>query len=215
MATINLGKIGIVNKGAYAAGTYKYLEVVKNLGVVYICNVASTTEAPPHADWFELVRDGDIIALDAVPTNGSTKPVESNGIFDALTTLSGAITDGDALSVLKTGSTMTGAITSLRETAVDMGIATAIDLATGNMFTKTITGATTFTVSNVPATGQAIGFVLKLTNGGSSTVTWFSGVKWAGGTAPTLTAAGVDTLGFISHDGGTNWYGYKLGLDMK
>jgi hypothetical protein len=112
------------------------------------------------------------------------------------------------------GGTMTGAITSMRETRVSMG-ANDIDLASGNYFTKTISAATTLTVSNVPTTGQSIGFILELTNGGSSAVTWFAGIKWAGGKAPTLTSAGVDTVGFITHDAGTTWYAYKMGLDMK
>lgn len=93
--------------------------------------------------------------------------------------------------------------------------ASAIDLATGNFFTKTISGATTFTVSNVPTTGTVASFVLDLTNGGSATVTWWSGVKWAGGTAPTLTSAGRDVLGFFTHDAGTTWTGLVLGKDVK
>jgi hypothetical protein len=109
---------------------------------------------------------------------------------------------------------MTGAITSLRETRIAMP-ANAIDLATGNFFTKTITAATTFTLSNIPASGQAASFILDLTNAGAYTITWFSGVKWAGGTAPTLTASGVDIVGFYSHDGGTTWRGLVLAKDSK
>ena len=105
-------------------------------------------------------------------------------------------------------------VTGLRETRTAMG-ANAIDLATGNFFSKTISGATTFTVSNVPATGTAATFILDLTNGGSAAITWFAGVKWAGGTAPTLTAAGRDVLGFFTHDGGTTWTGLLMGRDVK
>lgn len=104
--------------------------------------------------------------------------------------------------------------TGLRETRTALG-ANAIDLATGNFFSKTISGATTFTVSNVPATGTAATFILDLTNGGSAAITWFAGVKWAGGTAPTLTAAGRDVLGFFTHDGGTTWTGLVMGKDVK
>jgi hypothetical protein len=113
-----------------------------------------------------------------------------------------------------TGGTMTGAITSLRETRVAMA-ANDIDLSLGNFFTKTISGATTLTISNIPATGQAVSFILELTNGGSATVTWFSGVKFAGGAAPALTSSGVDILGFYSHDGGTTWRGMMLSKDSK
>lgn len=104
--------------------------------------------------------------------------------------------------------------TGLRETRTAMG-ANAIDLATGNFFSKTIIGATTFTVSNVPETGTAATFILDLTNGGSAAITWFAGVKWAGGTAPTLTASGRDVLGFFTYDGGTPWTGLVLGRDVK
>ena len=111
-----------------------------------------------------------------------------------------------------TGKTLT--TVALYETKVAVS-ASAIDLATGNYFTKTISGATTFTVSNTPSTGTAASFILDLTNGGSATITWWSGMKWAAGTAPTLTASGRDVLGFFTHDGGTTWTGLVLGKDVK
>lgn len=93
--------------------------------------------------------------------------------------------------------------------------ASDIDLSTGNFFTRTISGVTTLTVSNVPTTGTAASFILDLTNGGSATVNWWANVKWAGGTAPTLTTSGRDSLGFYTHDGGTIWTGLVLGKDIK
>lgn len=110
--------------------------------------------------------------------------------------------------------TITPTITGLREVKTVIS-ASAIDLSVGNYFTKTISGATTFTISNTQSTGTAHSFILDLTNGGSATVTWWSGVKWAGGTAPTLTSAGRDVLGFFTHDGGTTWSGLVLGKDVK
>lgn len=104
--------------------------------------------------------------------------------------------------------------TGMREARIAMG-ANEIDVRAGNYFTKTISGATTFTVANVPSAGTTANFVLDLTNGGSATITWWSGVKWAGGTAPTLTSAGRDVLGFFTHDGGTTWTGLLLGKDVK
>lgn len=105
-------------------------------------------------------------------------------------------------------------LTGLLETKVAMA-ANNIDLSTANYFTKTISGATTLTVSNVPASGTTASFILDLTNGGSATITWWSGVKWAGGTAPTLTASGRDVLGFFTHDAGATWAGLVLGKDVK
>ncbi len=91
-----------------------------------------------------------------------------------------------------------------------------IDLEDGNVVSATVSTATqTFTFSNPPASGTAGSFTLILTNGGSQTVNWPASVDWAGGTAPDLTASGVDVLTFTTIDGGTTWYGFASGLDMS
>jgi len=96
------------------------------------------------------------------------------------------------------------------------GGARTIDLTLGNVITATVSGSTvTWTFSNPPASGTTGSFTLILTNGGSQTVNWPASVDWAGGTAPTLTASGVDILTFITVDGGTIWYGFAGGVDMK
>ena len=102
---------------------------------------------------------------------------------------------------------------SVVEKKVAMG-ANDIDLSAGNYFTYTLSGAQTLTVSNVASSGSVSAFVLEVTNGGSAALTFFSGVTWAAATAPTLTAAGVDTLAFFTSDGGTTWRGFVLGLGM-
>lgn len=83
-----------------------------------------------------------------------------------------------------------------------------IDCSAGNYFTKTINGNSTFTVSNVPAS-RAYSFTLELTHT-SGTVTWFSGVEWPGGTAPTLTTGKTHLFMFVTDDGGTRWRGSSL-----
>lgn len=109
-----------------------------------------------------------------------------------------------------------GALTGgFREAQVAMGAGNAINCLSGNYFTKSISTATTFTVSNVPASGTAVSFILDLTNGGSATITWWSGVKWASGSAPTLTTSGRDVLGFFTHDGGTTWSGILIAKDVR
>ena len=90
-----------------------------------------------------------------------------------------------------------------------------IDLESGNVVTGTVdTSETTFTFSNPPTTGTSGSFTLILTNGGSQTVNWPGAVDWAGGTAPTLTTAGIDVITFTTIDAGTIWYGFAAGLDM-
>ena len=87
-----------------------------------------------------------------------------------------------------------------------------IDLELGNSVTATVdTSANTFTFSNPVASDELCGFTLGLTNGGSQTVNWPGAVDWAGGSAPTLTASGVDWLVFWTADGGTIWNGGLVG----
>lgn len=142
---------------------------------------------------------------------GATGPTGPTGVTGA-TGATGEVTLVGVQTL--TNKTLTGPVlTGTKETKVAVAAA-AIDLATGNYFTKTITAATTFTLSNVPAAGTAISFILDVTNGSAFAITWFSGVKWAAATAPTLSASGRDVLGFFSHDGGTTWNGFVLGKAM-
>jgi hypothetical protein len=92
------------------------------------------------------------------------------------------------------------------------GTTPSIDADTAGSFTLTTSGNTTFTFASVTS-GRSVGFVLKLTAGGSHTITWPSSVDWAGGTAPDAPASGeTDVLVFYTVDGGTNWYG-ALAID--
>ena len=133
------------------------------------------------------------------------------------TTTSNAIhfvVNGGATDAAKINTNNTTTITAIQETQSAIS-ASAIDLTLGNYFTKTISGTTTFTISNTASSGTVNSFILDLTNGGSATVNWWSGVKWAGGTAPTLTSSGRDVLGFFTEDGGTTWNGFVLGKAMS
>ena len=89
------------------------------------------------------------------------------------------------------------------------------DLTLGNVASVTVdTSANTFTFSNPSTSGTACTLTLIITNGASQTLNWPASVDWAGGTAPTLTASGVDVLTFLTIDGGTIWYGFAGGLAM-
>lgn len=93
--------------------------------------------------------------------------------------------------------------------------ASNIDCSLGYYFSKTSTAATTWTISNVPSGAKFYHLILRLTNGGAFTQTWWSSIKWTGGTAPALTAAGIDILGFFTDDGGTTWRGLMMSKDSK
>ena len=83
---------------------------------------------------------------------------------------------------------------------------TVIDLSAGLAISVTITGATTFSFTNPPSVGSVV-VVMQLTNGGSAAITWPTSIKWAGGTAPGLTAAGIDIVVLTTSDAGAAWYG--------
>jgi len=99
---------------------------------------------------------------------------------------------------------------SYNETYVSLSAASSvtIDCETGNVFALSTGQNTTFVFSNPPASGTAYGFTLKLTAGGSHSITYPNTVDFAGGTAPDAPASGeTDVLVFFTVDGGTNWYG--------
>jgi hypothetical protein len=94
-----------------------------------------------------------------------------------------------------------------------------LDMAQGNDFIVTVNGATTFNFTGVTASNAVLGTLvhsvgLQLINGGNFTMS-FPGVKWAGGTVPTLTSSATDILSFVTFDGGTNWRGMMVSKDSK
>ena len=87
--------------------------------------------------------------------------------------------------------------------------ANSVDCSAGNYFTKTITGATTFTFTNVP-TGVAYTFTMEVTLNGSNAITWPASVKWPADTAPTITDGKTQLFVFLTDDGGTRWRGSSI-----
>jgi hypothetical protein len=151
--------------------------------------------------------------------------------------LATAVTDetGSGSLVFSASPTFTGTVTTaaismadnlltrpvLKDYAVEgsavgnTGPTETFDLTNANFFSATLDQACTFTFSNPPGSGDFGTFVLELTNGGAFTITWPASVDWPGGTAPTLTASGKDQLVFTTRDGGTIWFGFVAGLDIK
>ena len=160
-----------------------------------------------------------------------TGAITTNSTFDGVdiatrdAILTSTTTTADA-ALPKAGGTLSGAIVAAdqiisapvmkdyAETKAAMA-AHDVDLTLGNVQTYTLSGNQTLTFSNPPASGTAGSFTLIVTNGASATLTWPTSVDWAGGTAPTLTASGIDILTFTTVDGGTIWYGFLAGADMK
>jgi hypothetical protein len=91
---------------------------------------------------------------------------------------------------------------------VAMG-ANDVDCSAGSYFTKTITGATTFTFSNVPS-GVEFSFTMEITLNGSNAITWPASVKWNADTAPALTDGKTQLFMFVTTNGGTRFRGSAL-----
>jgi hypothetical protein len=82
-----------------------------------------------------------------------------------------------------------------------------IDCSQGNYFTKTISGNSTFTFSNVPS--GAYGVIVKIVNS-SGTITWPATVKWPDDTPPLLAISKTHVFVFITDDSGARWNGVAL-----
>lgn len=99
----------------------------------------------------------------------------------------------------------------------------AVDLAQGQLFEMTVSGATVVTFANVPADPPGSGsnahisstILLKVINGAVGAITWPVSVTWItrDGSAPPQSAfktAGVDLVLLFTNNNGTNWFGLML-----
>lgn len=94
------------------------------------------------------------------------------------------------------------------QTIVSLGTGTSINCSSGNYYTATVSGTPTYTVTGIPS-GRSYAFTLEVLHT-SGTITWFSGVEWAGGTAPTLTTGKTHLFMFLTDDQGSRWRGSFL-----
>ena len=127
-------------------------------------------------------------------------------------TAGNAITFTQVLGITAAGFTQPLAYADTVSALGNTGTAKTIDLQTANVFTATLTGNCTFTLSNPIATGSS-SFTLILTNDGTAgrTVAWSGGTfLFPGGAASlsrTTTANATDVWVFFTPNGGTTWYG--------
>lgn len=95
-------------------------------------------------------------------------------------------------------------------TVADTSTAYTVTITDGTLFDLTLTGNCTFTFPTATA-GRQFTLILKQDGTGSRTITWPSAVRWATGTAPTITAtvSKTDVISFVAE--GTYWLGFVGG----
>lgn len=89
-----------------------------------------------------------------------------------------------------------------------------LDLSTANVFDVLVNqNITTMTISNPPSSSRAESFTLIARYDGTRTIAWNSAIKWAGGTAPTIstTSGSTDIFTFITNNAGGKYYGVLVG----
>ena len=145
----------------------------------------------------------DLDLIDALFDAGPLLKVAKGGTGVGTSTGSGA-------NVLGTSPTVNNpTVTNYVESVVaigNSGTTQTLALTNGTVQTVTMTGNCTFTMPTATA-GKSFILIAVQDGTGSRTAT-FTSVKWAGGTAPTLTTTattGRDILTFVAD--GTNWYG--------
>lgn len=131
-------------------------------------------------------------------------------------TLGGAVTGGDQVMSAVTHKDYSETVYAGGNTST----AVTLDETNGNTQTWTMTGNCTFTMPSGSGLQAGTSLTLILTQDGTGSRTGtFTGVKWAAGTAPTLTTTattGIDILTFITFNGGASpvWYGFVAGAAM-
>jgi len=95
--------------------------------------------------------------------------------------------------------------------------AATINLRDGTNFYHDLTENVTYTFSNSASSGKVSAFTLKIAQDSTArTITWPSSVDWPAATAPTIStdSGAIDYFVFITHDGGTTYYGFTAGQAM-
>jgi hypothetical protein len=137
-----------------------------------------------------------------VVANGRTMILFCDGtnVVDAITSLNlaGLVATVATIGTLQGTPHVSGRVTS----AAVAVAASSINCSSGNYFTKTVAGATTFTFDSVPS--NVYGFMLEVTHT-TGDINWPASVSWPDGVTPTLTIGKTHLFQFITRDGGTKW----------
>jgi hypothetical protein len=186
-------------------------------GILYANNGSSDTIynggffSTPGNKWYLRQSTGNALSWDSYNGGGTTLEVftlseEGTATFSG----SGIFEDNVAISGVATFAKATKPALKANADATTV----TFDVNEANVHTVTLGANRIFAISNETA-GQKFMIRILQDGTGSRTVTWFSTIKWAGGSAPTLTttASKADVVGFLVT--GTDTYdGFVIGQNI-
>jgi hypothetical protein len=149
--------------------------------------------------------------INNITSNASTfsNVTINGGTANGLTSTNVTITSGSANGVTISNSTLVSSqINAYTEGIttgyVNTGSAFTLNIANSTIITANLSATCTFTM---PSNTAGKSFILFLKTGAGTNTATFTGVKWVGNTAPTITATAnkMDILTFAAD--GANWYG--------
>ena len=181
---------------------------------------------------FEILDGATVTTAELNILDGVTSTAAEINLLDGVTATTAELNyiDGVTSAIqtqlnAKVGATYTGdvditgelLVDSYNETYVSLsGTSPAVNCEAGNAFSLVLSGTTTFTFTNPPASGTAYSFSVEVIQDSGASghgVNWPPAVDWPAATAPTLTAtaSAKDIFIFYTRDGGANWYGFTAG----
>ena len=149
--------------------------------------------------------------INAVTSNASTfsNVTINGGTANGLTSTNVTITSGSANGVTISNSTLVSSqfnayTEGITTGYVNTGSAFTLNIANSTIITANLSATCTFTM---PSNTAGKSFILFLKTGAGTNTATFTGVKFVGNTAPTITAVAnrMDILTFVAD--GSNWYG--------
>ena len=178
------------NVTTFAGGTTGLTPASATSGAVTLAGTLAVANGGTNATTASITSFNNITGYTA---SGATGTTSTNLVFSTSPTLTTPTISGYVESVAALG-TVTGTAT--------------IVITAGTVVTATLTASTpcTFAMPTSPTAGNS--FILRLTQAATGmTTATFTGVKWPGGTVPTITAtaSAVDIISFVYI--GTAWYG--------
>ena len=181
------------NVSTFSAGTTGFTPSTATSGAVTLAGTLAVANGGTNAVTASITSFNNITGYTA---SGATGTTSTNLVFSTTPTITTPVLTNPT-------------ITAYLETApaiANSSTAVTLALASGTVLSYTLTGNCTFTM---PATTNGTSFIVRLIQDatGSRTAT-FTGVKWPGGTVPTITttaSTGVDIISFVCI--ASIWYG--------